>query len=472
MSASRQTGIVVKRPSLRHRIFLALAIMATVAVAVGTVAQVGAEQANLAARARATLSREAGIITAALDASPDPESEVAALVPEDARLTLISPDGTILYDSEADASAMPNHADRPEVARALKDGIGVAERPSETVGYVSHYQARRIDSGDVVRLSVDRADVAAEVWSGIGYDLVGVALVVTAAWIVSGFVARRLIAPIAAMDLASDDPEAGYEELEPLAARAREARAAEAERLATMADAVRMRREFTANVTHELKTPLASILMASELIENGMCAPLDVPGFAERIHSEASRMESLVSDLLVLSRLDESERAGDRSIVGATESLELNAVVRDAVARLEPQAIRAHVALEVSVPDGPLVSTGNPKLLDLLVSNLVENAIRYNRRGGWVRVALITADGHPRLTVADSGEGIPKEAQRQVFERFFRVDASRSRELGGTGLGLSIVKHAATFHHATVSLESEPGHGTVVTVDFRPPSSR
>lgn len=206
-------------------------------------------------------------------------------------------------------------------------------------------------------------------------------------------------------------------------------------------------------------------------MENGMCEPADVPGFAGRIHSEASRMESLVSDLLVLSRLDESERAGDRSLVGATESLELNAVVVDAVARLEPQAAKGEVALEVDVPKASIVATGNPKLLDLLVSNLTENAIRYNHPGGWVRVALTLVDGHPRLAVADSGEGIPKEAQEKVFERFYRVDTSRSRALGGTGLGLSIVKHAASFHHATVSLESEPGHGTTVTVDFRPPQS-
>ena len=188
-------------------------------------------------------------------------------------------------------------------------------------------------------------------------------------------------------------------------------------------------------------------------------------GFAGRIYDDARRLSSLVSDILMLSKLDETERAGDRAaLFGPDERVDLLAVARDVERRLAPKAQRLGVT--VHVEGVSYVIQGNARLLDELVSNLVENAIRYNREGGHVYVWVLPHDGRPSIRVSDTGIGIPEEAQKKVFERFYRVDKGRSRDMGGTGLGLAIVKHAAAFHAADVSLTSKLGEGTSVTVTF------
>ena len=188
-------------------------------------------------------------------------------------------------------------------------------------------------------------------------------------------------------------------------------------------------------------------------------------GFAGRIYDDARRLSSLVSDILMLSKLDETERVGDRtSLFGPDEQVDLLAVAHDVERRLAPKAARMGVTLHVEGVS--YVIQGNARLLDELVSNLVENAIRYNREGGHVYVWVLPHDGRPSIRVSDTGIGIPGEAQKKVFERFYRVDKGRSRDMGGTGLGLAIVKHAAAFHDADVSLASKLGEGTSVTVTF------
>lgn len=178
-------------------------------------------------------------------------------------------------------------------------------------------------------------------------------------------------------------------------------------------------------------------------------------------------MTELVNDILTLSKLDESERSGDASLLGAAESVDLLRVAKDVVSRLAPTAETAGVKLGVSGQDQ--VVTGYPRLLDELVYNLCDNAIRYNQDGGWVDVSVSLEDDRPLLVVADSGRGIEPAQQSKVFERFYRGEASRSRETGGTGLGLAIVKHAATLHGADLSLDSEPGRGTTICVRFPRP---
>ena len=222
--------------------------------------------------------------------------------------------------------------------------------------------------------------------------------------------------------------------------------------------AEQLRREFTANVSHELKTPLTSISGYAEMIESGIVRQEDLVPFAARIHSEASRMIQLVEDLLALSRLDEQAVLPDSRPVG------LLAVSKRVADRLSELARTQKVTISVEGTDQTV--QGDPALLEELVANLCENAIKYNRPGGSVTVSLSCEDRRPCLRVSDTGVGIAKEHQSRVFERFYRVDKSRSKETGGTGLGLSIVKHIAQLHRATLSLTSEDGQGTTVQVLF------
>ena len=217
-----------------------------------------------------------------------------------------------------------------------------------------------------------------------------------------------------------------------------------------------MRQEFTANVSHELKTPLTSISGYAELIETGIAKPEDVPGFAQKIHVEASRMIQLVNDILQLSSLDNASEAGSEPEM---ETVDLLTVAKDCVERQKLNARRAYISLNC-LGESALVH-GNRALLDELCQNLCDNAIRYNRPGGKGQITTACSrDGHCTLTVADNGIGIPKEAQSSVFERFYRVAT------GGTGLGLAIVKHIALIHEARIKLESQVDVGTTITVTF------
>lgn len=451
--------------SLSHRMFVALVVAcATVAVAVTAAASLIYQSAFLSDE-HEQLAGECRTLASLLDASDD-EAVLATLDLGDIRATLIDPDGTVTYDSESDPSEMPNHADRPEVSSALESGAGSSERSSDTVGYMSLYEAVRLDSGQVMRLSVDRAGVLAFLFQDLALLVVLAALLVGVSWLVSHWLSRRFVRPILAIDPSSGDGEAPYEELDPLVRRLNEQHEELMHRMSEIQDAADLRREFTANVTHELKTPIASIQGAAELIRDGIAKKRDVPEFAGRIYDDARRLSSLVSDILTLSKLDESERAGNRELFDSAEPVDLLSVARDAVERLSEKAERSDVTVTVRGVSMQIV--GNPRLLDELVSNLVDNAIRYNRPGGRVFVWVLPAEGRPSVRVSDTGIGIPEEAQAKVFERFYRVDKGRSRDMGGTGLGLAIVKHSAAYHGADIKLESEVGKGTTITVTFPP----
>ncbi len=222
--------------------------------------------------------------------------------------------------------------------------------------------------------------------------------------------------------------------------------------------AEQIRREFTANVSHELKTPLQSISGCAELLSNGMVKPEDVPEFSHRIYSESQRLISLVEDIIGLSRLDEGAEDMQRT------NVDLHKLAETAIDSLSNAAKEAGVTLELC-GDGAEVY-GIPQLLGTIVYNLCDNAIKYNRRGGSVTVTTENGAGGVTLTVSDTGIGIPKDQQDRIFERFYRVDKSHSKDVGGTGLGLSIVKHAALLHNATVTVDSTPGAGTTFTVFF------
>lgn len=226
------------------------------------------------------------------------------------------------------------------------------------------------------------------------------------------------------------------------------------------AQAEQLRREFSANVSHELRTPLTSISGYAELIAAGLAAPADVPGFAARIKAEAARLLALIEDVMNLSRLDEG------AVTEAREDVELRALAGEVASRFDAAAAARDVQITVNGCDAHV--NGVRRVLDEMLSNLIDNAVKYNVAGGSVAVSVQDAPDGARLTVSDTGIGIPAEHRDKVFERFYRVDKSHSKQTGGTGLGLSIVKHGAALHGATVELESEEGRGTSVTLRFPP----
>ena len=224
--------------------------------------------------------------------------------------------------------------------------------------------------------------------------------------------------------------------------------------------AERNRREFTANVSHELKTPLQGIIGSAELIENGMVKPEDLPRFVGHIHAEAARLVTLIDDIIRLSQLDEGDAM-------PTEPVDLLAVSQEAAENLHDAAAARNVT--VCVTGQPAVLPGVRRLIYEIAYNLCDNAIKYNRDGGRVDVTVAADAGGSSITVADTGIGIAPEHQGRVFERFYRVDKSHSKASGGTGLGLSIVKHAVQYHHGRIELESTPGTGTTIRVVFPNP---
>ena len=450
-------GRTRRQPSLARRFFVALSAIAAVAAVAVLVCSSLIYQSVTVDDAGRMLESECRVVRASLRGDGTDVMHLTAFDSGDVRVTLVGSDGTVIYDNQNSVADMPNHADRPEIAEALSSGAGSSERDSETSGYVSIYRAIRLDNGNVLRLAVDRDGAAAAVRHDMLLALAVVLVVIAVCWAASRLVADRLVSPILAIDPADPDARATYVEIEPLVERI-------SEQVEELRGADLMRREFTSNVTHELKTPLSSISGASELIRDGIARPEDVPEFAGRIYDEAHHMTDLVNDILTLSKLDESERSGDKGLLGAAEPVDLLRVARDVASRLEPVAAGAGVSVTAS--GEACVVQGFPRLLDELVYNLCDNAIRYNHEGGWVDVSVSLEDEQPLVVVADSGRGIPAAQQTKVFERFYRVDASRSRETGGTGLGLAIVKHAAALHGATLTLDSEEGKGTTICVRF------
>ncbi len=223
-------------------------------------------------------------------------------------------------------------------------------------------------------------------------------------------------------------------------------------------EAEQQRREFSANVSHELKTPLQSISGYAELLKNGMVSPGDIPRFSEKIYKEASRLMTLVQDIINLSQLDEGGGGAEK------QPVELLALAQEISSRFQEIAEQKQVQLAVSGRPGTI--SGNRRILEEMISNLCDNAVKYNRPGGRVEIAVRPEKRSVLLSVTDTGIGIPEESQSRVFERFYRVDKSRSKETGGTGLGLSIVKHGAQYHQANLQLASELGKGTRITVRF------
>lgn len=403
----------------------------------------------------------------ALGLETDLPAAIRQNITGDPRVTLVAMDGTVLYDNQVDdVSAMENHRDRPEIAAALASAPTVVVRQSETLGHETHYYALMIIANEQPVGLLRVSEEVNNIW-GITFrtlPMLGLAalVILAVASVISWALTKRLVRPITHMAQHLDDIEAvvPYEELIPLAHTVQTDRK-------LREDNEQIRREFTANVSHELKTPLTSISGYAELMENGMAKPEDVQVFAGRIHKEAQRMISLVSDILQLSELDSTAgiKLDDGAALPAMTPIDLAALVKEISQTMTVNARKAYVTLQYSAQ--PAVVLGQRDLLTELATNLCDNAIRYNCPGGHVNLSCGTGpDGRPWLKVEDNGIGIPQDSQARVFERFYRVDKSRSKATGGTGLGLAIVKHIAMLLGAKIELKSQVGTGTLVTVIF------
>ena len=483
------------------------------------------------------------------------------------RVTWVAADGTVLYDNEADASTMENHADREEILEALTSETGTAQRFSSTLSEQTLYVTQRLSDGTVIRLASAQKTVGLLLISMIQPILIILVLSLLLSAVLASRLSKGLIKPILSLDLEHPEDCETYDELTPLLSRLKRQNDTIQQQMnllkqrqtefAALTDnmsegfllldrqghvlshnsgALRLlgveepegevnvlvlnreepfrqavddalsgkrsqqmlhlngryckllanpvladgkpagavlvlldvteqeqrdelRREFTANVSHELKTPLTSISGIAEIMQSGMVKPEDIQSFAGDIYQEAQRLIALVEDIIRLSRLDEGAESLER------ESVNLLSVAQDVARRLDSAAQKAGVTLKVM---GLSVEVrGIPSVLDEMVYNLCDNAIKYNHPGGTVNVTVAPADdGSAEVTVEDTGIGIPVEDQSRVFERFYRVDKSHSKEIGGTGLGLSIVKHGASLHGAQIHMDSQVGRGTSVQLLF------
>lgn len=380
------------------------------------------------------------------------------------RLTWIDQTGKVLYDSEKTANQMENHMERIEIKKAFIEGEGQSIRYSDTIMEKTIYRAKKLKDGTVLRASTSHATIWL-LFLGMMQPIcivLGLALVLSL--ILSYRVSKKITRPLEKIDLDHPLCENVYEELTPLVRKIDAqnqkiiAQKKELEKKRKQMDiAEESRKEFTANVSHELKTPLQAIMGRAELLENGLVKSEDVNRFANDIHKESTRLLALIEDILHLSRLDENSPM-------ELSQVDMYAMCADEIKGLSVIAEKNQIEIQLLGEHNCLSAV--PQLMKEIIHNLIENAVKYNKPGGKVTVRAYATEDKSILSVSDTGIGIAKEHQSHIFERFYRVEKSHSKATGGTGLGLSIVKHAVHFMHGEIHLESEVDIGTTITVIF------
>ena len=397
------------------------------------------------------IHREADYISKAVQISGTEYLNQMDEVRANTRITWISTEGTVLYDSTEDEHTFENHKNRPEVKKAFAKGEGEDIRKSDTIGEEMCYYAEKMPDGTVLRVSRTMNSAMKSAFHILPFMIFLALVMIVTAWLLSKWQIERLIRPINTLNLENPLEQEMYPELQPLLERIEQSNK-EKEAVAAM------RREFSANVSHELKTPLTSISGYAEIMKDGLVRPEDMTHFSEKIYQEASRLITLVEDIIKLSRLDEGRVELEK------EEVDLYELSREIVSRLAPQAAKNQVRLELT---GESVKyTGIRQILDEMIYNITENAIKYNNPGGKVSVWAGNTLQGKKVVVTDDGIGIPEDQIDRIFERFYRVDKSHSKERGGTGLGLSIVKHGVMLHHGEVHVESKLGKGTRIELVF------
>ncbi len=375
-------------------------------------------------------------------------------VQDELRITVVAGDGSVVFDNYADKAQMDNHADREEVLEAMTQGEGFAVRNSDTLSENLFYFAVSMDDGAVVRVSKQ----ASNAWGVLIRLIPSVAGIVIILFllcaVLAKFITNRLIAPVENVAENMDHLEDVeiYEELRPFVATIQRQHE-------DILKSATMRQDFTANVSHELKTPLTSISGYAELMENNLVDAEHITGFARAIHQNADRLLTLINDIIRLSELDAVQEKPE------FEELDIYKIAESCVQMLSVNATNHKV--KILLNGSTQMIYANKQMMEELIYNLCDNAIRYNKPEGLVEVNVYSGKRGVVLAVKDTGIGIPKEHQERIFERFYRVDKSRSKETGGTGLGLAIVKHIAAVHDAALELVSEPDVGTQIQVIFR-----
>ena len=550
---------------MRSKIWRSMALTAVLAVLLFAILSMALLYSVFTARTERELDHEANMVAAAMEGGAE-LSALAATHP-DGRMTHIAQDGSVLFDSDAEAGEMENHLERPEIQQALASGVGSSTRQSDTLGEMTIYRAIKLDDGTVLRVSGTQKNVLGMVLQLIPVFLALIVVTVLISALASRQATRRIVAPVNALDLDHPLDNDVYEELSPLLKRMDDQRkridetvsALTAQRnefaavTSNMAEALvllnargevlsvnraaekllglprsvcegkyllalnrnfqlseameaalrgenaeqememngrhyrcvaspvkdegrvsgavmlipdvtdrflaeKARREFTANVSHELKTPLTSILGYAEIMQNGVAGEDKLRQFAGLIHAEATRLIQLVEDILKLSRLDENRLPADRRRVS------LKGLCEEAASRLAPEAEKRGVSIKVE--GGECAMEGSPSMLGELVYNLLDNAVKYAGAGGQAALSLSLRGERILLTVRNTGTPIPPEHLPHLFERFYRADSSRSREQGGYGLGLAIAQAVVSAHRGTISVASDNVQGTVFSVSF------
>lgn len=372
---------------------------------------------------------------------------------DELRVTWIDTDGTVLYDNDATKELLENHLDRPEIKEAFKQGIGESVRKSDTMNKNTFYYAVLLDNGTVLRVATDAQSLWAVFVSVAPIIALIILLIFAICVLLSHMLTKQLLKPIEMMaeNLENADYEAPYRELEPFSEKLRTQHM-------DILSAAKARQDFTANVSHELKTPLTAISGYSELLEGDMVEEAQKKHFYQEIHKNSERLLALINDILRLSELDRKDHEP------VFEKIDLCELVEECVDELSVNAKQRGVGIAFEGTES--IVRGNKEMLRELIENLTQNAIRYNNEGGKVLVTVANRDGSACLIVKDNGIGIPASEQQRIFERFYRVDKSRSKATGGTGLGLAIVKHIVELHDAKIELDSAPGVGTTITVVF------
>lgn len=388
-------------------------------------------------------------------AQDDDTAFISNHIDKNVRITLVAKDGTVIADSQESANKLGNHLNRQEIQQAIKNGEATVTRHSDTQGKKIYYFAKHLDNGNVLRVSTEAKSIGKFFSDYIIYIFLCIIVVIVAAVFVSMGITKSIVKPITQLGQSLDniDKFKSDEELKPLVNALLQQKKKQ-----KMLD--KQKKQFTANVSHELKTPLTSIAGYAELIETGMAKPEDIKPFAGVIRKQALRLVSLSEDIIQLSQLEESDDE-DMSF----ESVNLYEIAQRCVEALNINAINKCVTLNLTGEECYI--RGKAQLVEELVYNLCDNAIRYNKENGNVTVTVTPLEKGASVSVKDTGIGIPKKYQERIFERFFRVDKSRSKATGGTGLGLAIVKHITQLHDAKLEISSEEGKGTEIIVTFK-----
>lgn len=388
-------------------------------------------------------------------AQDDDTAFISNHIDKNVRITLVAKDGTVIADSQESVNKLGNHLNRQEIQQAIKNGEATVTRHSDTQEKKVYYFAKQLDNGNVLRVSAEAKSIGKFFSDYIIYIFLCIIVVIVAAVFVSMGITKSIVKPITQLGQSLDniDKFKSDEELKPLVNALLQQKKKQ-----KMLD--KQKKQFTANVSHELKTPLTSIAGYAELIETGMAKPEDIKPFAGVIRKQALRLVSLSEDIIQLSQLEESDDE-DMSF----ESVNLYEIAQRCVEALNINAINKCVTLNLTGEECYI--RGKAQLVEELVYNLCDNAIRYNKENGNVTVTVTPLENGASVSVKDTGIGIPEKYQERIFERFFRVDKSRSKATGGTGLGLAIVKHITQLHDAKLEISSEEGKGTEIIVTFK-----